>query len=86
MPPYTRASITSVLPALVHAALDQKDSTFALLEDAYAAKDPVLISIQVGEIGGIVHLTDGRLAALRSDPRFGDLVRKMGLVPRVPMP
>jgi TolB-like protein/DNA-binding winged helix-turn-helix (wHTH) protein/Tfp pilus assembly protein PilF len=71
--------VSPVLPALVHAALDQKDSAFALLEKAHAAKDPVLISIQAGEVGGIVHLTDRRLAALRSDPRFGDLVRRMGL-------
>jgi hypothetical protein len=73
-----RRYISPVLPALVHAALDEKDTAFALLEEAYAARDPMLIPIQVGEAGPFVHLPKERLAALRADPRFHDLVRRMG--------
>jgi TolB-like protein/DNA-binding winged helix-turn-helix (wHTH) protein/Tfp pilus assembly protein PilF len=74
-----RRYISPVLPAVVHVALDEKDSAFALLEQAYAARDPMLIPIQVGEAGPFVHLPQERLAALRADPRFGDLLRRMGL-------
>jgi len=81
-----RRYVSPVLPALVQVALDQMDSAFALLEDAYAAKDPVLIPIQAGEVGGVLHLSQERVAALRADRRFGDLVRRMGLVPRAPAP
>jgi Tfp pilus assembly protein PilF len=81
-----RRYVSPVLPAYVHAALDQKDSAFALLEDAYAAKDPLLIPIQACLIQGMLSLTEERGAALRSDPRFGDLVRRMGFVPRAPAP
>jgi hypothetical protein len=71
-----------VLLAFVHMTVDEKDRAFALLEQAYAARDPLLISIQVGEVGGVLQLPEGRVATLRSDPRFRDLVRRMGLVPR----
>ena len=73
-----------MLPAYVHAALDENDSAFALLEEAYAARDPVLISIQVGEVGAVLHLAGARVAALRSDPRFDDLLRRMGLALQPP--
>jgi hypothetical protein len=78
--------VSPVLPAYVHAALDQNDSAFALLEDAYAAKDPVLIPIQACHIQGMLSLSEERAAALRADPRFGALVRRMGLVPPAPAP
>ena len=52
---------------------------FALLDKACAANDPALISIQAGEIGPIRIAARARLAALRADPRFGDLRRRMGL-------
>ena len=74
-----RRYISPVLPALLHVALDEKDSAFALLEHAYAARDPMLIPIQVGEAGPFVYLPQERLAALRADPRFGELLRRMGL-------
>ena len=80
-----RRYVSNVLPAFVHAALDQEDSAFALLEDAYAAKDPLLIPIQVCEMEGVLRLSEERSKALRSDPRFRDLVRRMGLVPRAPV-
>jgi TolB-like protein/DNA-binding winged helix-turn-helix (wHTH) protein/Tfp pilus assembly protein PilF len=74
-----RRYVSPVLPAFVHAALGQKDSAFVLLEDAYAARDPLLIPIQVSGID--YYLSNASAAALRSDPRFGDLVQRMGLVP-----
>jgi TolB-like protein/DNA-binding winged helix-turn-helix (wHTH) protein/Tfp pilus assembly protein PilF len=76
-----RRYVSPVLPAFVHAALDEKDEAFELLEDAYAARDPMLIGIQVGFVGMGLRLSEERAAALRSDPRYGDLVRRMGLVP-----
>jgi TolB-like protein/DNA-binding winged helix-turn-helix (wHTH) protein/Tfp pilus assembly protein PilF len=78
-----RRYISPVLLALVHVALDERDTAFALLEDAYAARDPMLIPIQVGEAGPFVHLAQERVAALRADPRFGDLVWRMGFTPAI---
>ena len=66
---------------MIHAALAENDAAFALLDKACAAKDPGLITIQVGEIAHLLHLPRARLAALRADPRFGDLLRRMGLAP-----
>ena len=71
--------VSKVLPAYVHLALDERDRAFALLEEAYRARDPLLISIQMGTVGPFRYLTRERAAALRSDPRFGDLLRRMGL-------
>jgi hypothetical protein len=68
---------------MIHAALGENDSAFVLLDKACAAKDPALISIQVGDIGVLLHLPRAHLAALRADPRFGNLLRRMGLDPRV---
>jgi tetratricopeptide (TPR) repeat protein len=76
--------VSPVLVALVHASLGETDETFALLEKAYTAKDPLLIRIQVGEAGLSLRLPKRQLAALRSDPRFSDLVRRMGLPPLTP--
>jgi hypothetical protein len=76
-----RRYVSPVLPAFVHATLDEVDSAFRLLEDAYAAKDPMLIPIQILEAGGAVRPPKERAATLRADPRFGDLVRRMGLPP-----
>jgi hypothetical protein len=73
-----------VLLAYVHAALEKKDRAFALLEEAYAANDPLLMPIQVCHIQGMLSLSEEHAAALRSDPRLGDLVRRMGLGPRTP--
>ena len=78
--------VSPVLPAFVHVALGQMDSAFALLEEAYAARDSVLIPIQAGEIGGVLCLPEERMAALRSDPRLSDLLRRMGFVPRASGP
>ena len=74
--------VSKVLPAYVHLALDERDRAFALLEEAYRARDPLLISIQMGTVGPFRYVTKERAAALHSDPRFGDLLRRMGLVSR----
>ena len=76
--------VSKVLPAYVHLALDERDRAFALLEEAYRARDPLLISIQMGTVGPFLYVTRERAAALHSDPRFGDLLRRMGLDPRAP--
>jgi Flp pilus assembly protein TadD len=73
-----RQYVSPVLPAFVHASLGEVDHAFSLLENAYAAKDPMLIPIQVCETGGGVRLPDARAATLSADPRFADLVRRMG--------
>jgi hypothetical protein len=75
-----RRYVSPVLPAMVHAALAENDRAFALLDKACAARDPALISIQVGYIGNLIHLSRAGLAALRADPRFGNLLRRMGLM------
>jgi TolB-like protein/Tfp pilus assembly protein PilF len=79
-----RQYVSPVLPAMIHAALSEDNRAFALLDKACAARDTALISIQVGQVGPYLKLTRGRLAALRADPRFGDLLRRMGLDPRAP--
>ena len=55
--------------AVLHAALGQTDEAFARLEDAYRTKAPRLKELK----------TSWELASLRSDPRFGDLVRRLKL-------
>ncbi len=55
--------------ALVYAGLGNKQQAFKWLEDAYAAHDVGLLYLRV----------DPCLDPLRSDPRFDDLVRRVGL-------
>jgi serine/threonine-protein kinase len=55
--------------ALVYAALDQKDRAFEWLRKAVEEHDIMLISLKV----------DPDFDSLRSDPRFIDLLKKMGL-------
>ena len=52
-----------------HAALGDMDGAFAALERAYQARSAGLIYL---------HLDPG-YAPLRSDPRYGELVRRIGL-------
>jgi len=74
-----RRYVSPVYPAFVHATLGEKDAAFALLEKSYDARDPVLISIQIMDTPVGLHPPPERAAALRADPRFADLVRRMGL-------
>jgi tetratricopeptide (TPR) repeat protein len=57
--------------ALVYAGLGEKDEAFAWLEKAYKARDKGLTSLKI----------DQCLDPLRSDPRFQDLLRRVGLPP-----
>ncbi|MCA1620188.1 MAG: hypothetical protein LC795_12945 [Acidobacteria bacterium] len=55
--------------AAYHAALGEKDEALAELDKSYENREPFLIRLKV----------DTRLDPLRSDPRFADLMRKVGL-------
>jgi TolB-like protein len=61
--------IRSEIVAMGYAALGEFDSAFAYLERAYQARSAGLIYL---------HLDPG-YAPLRSDPRFGELVQRIGL-------
>jgi serine/threonine-protein kinase len=52
-----------------HAALGEKDQAFAILEKSYEERRDRMVWLSV----------DPLLDPLRSDPRFGDLVRRVGL-------
>jgi serine/threonine-protein kinase len=77
-----RRYVSPVFPAFVHTALGEKDSAFALLEKAYRARDPLLIEIQSVDTPVGLRPPPERAAALRADPRFADLVRRMGFPSR----
>lgn len=55
--------------AIIYGALGDKDQAFAWLEKAFDARDEQLTWLKV----------DPRLDPLRSDPRFANLMRRMGL-------
>jgi tetratricopeptide (TPR) repeat protein len=56
--------------AIIHVGLGEKDQAFALLEQAYKDRSYYLPTYLT---------TDSRLDSLRSDPRFVDLRRRVGL-------
>lgn len=57
--------------ANIYAALGEKDAAFTWLEKAYQQHSPAMDGLRI----------DPRYAAIRSDPRFVDLVRRVGLSP-----
>lgn len=57
--------------ACIHAALGDKDLAFEWLEKAYAGRSDHLTQLK----------TDCMFDSLRSDPRFTDLLRRVGLTP-----
>ena len=54
--------------ALIHAGLGNKDEAFAQLEEAYQEHAHALLYLNV----------DPRFDGLRSDPRFDELLKKIG--------
>ena len=54
--------------AAIHAGLDEKDQAFACLEKAYAQHEQGLVVIN----------REPMFDPLRSDPRFADLLRRIG--------
>lgn len=54
--------------ALIYAALGEKDQTFEWLEKAYAERSPIMI-----------RLKSWGFDKVRSDPRYSDLLRRVGL-------
>ena len=67
----TREYIDPVLVAYIYIALGDKDRAFASLDKAYQQRSGLICFLQV----------EPKFDPLRSDPRFGDLERRMGLVP-----
>ena len=63
--------ITPYAVAVVHAALQQADSTFGWLDRAFKDRSHWLVWLN----------RDPRWRDLRGDPRFGDLVHRVGLPP-----
>ena len=57
--------------ALVYVGLGDTDKTFESLEQAYEERAEFLVYLNV----------DPRMQSLRSDPRFADLIRRIGLNP-----
>lgn len=63
-----RKEVSSFLPAVVYAGLNDKDKAFYWLERAYQERSNWLTLIKVGR----------RLKTLRGDPRFDDLMKRVG--------
>jgi len=61
--------VSPALFASIYAALGDKDQAFMWLEEANKSHDMNVIRLK----------HDPRYAALRSDPRFDDLVRRIGI-------
>ena len=57
--------------AIIYLGLGDKDQTFAWLEKAYEEHSPTILFLKV----------DPMWDPVRSDPRFADLLRRMGLPP-----
>jgi Tfp pilus assembly protein PilF len=66
-----RAQVSLVGLAIIHAYLGEKDRAFALLKEACAKRDEQLLLLKV----------DPFFDGLRTDPRFAELARCMGLSP-----
>jgi TolB-like protein/tetratricopeptide (TPR) repeat protein/predicted Ser/Thr protein kinase len=64
-----RGFVSPAALAIVSGALGERDEAFAWLEKAYELRDPQLVYLKVGP----------KYTPLRSDPRFQDLLRRMGL-------
>ena len=63
--------VSAYLFALIYAGLGEKDQALDSLEKAFEERAEFLVYLNV----------DSRLQGLRSDPRFGDLINRIGLAP-----
>jgi TolB-like protein/Tfp pilus assembly protein PilF/class 3 adenylate cyclase len=64
--------VSSFQIAAIYAGLGEKDRAFAWLEKAYEERSDGLVNLNA----------DQRFDSLRSDPRFQDLARRLGLIPQ----
>jgi len=64
-----REPVSPYLVALFHFALGRNDEGFELLERAYAERDRELLPMKI----------DSHLASVRSDPRYANLLERLGL-------
>ena len=71
--------VSPIVIAYVLAALGDRDGAFVLLEEAYAARDPLLLSTKLCDVQGALRLSRQDSAALRADPRWSRLMKRMGL-------
>ena len=65
-----RQYVTPVGPALVHTALGEREAAFDALERAYEVRSMRVLLLTL----------DPRWEPLHDDPRFADLVQRVGLV------
>ncbi len=66
-----REHVSPLYPAIIHTGLGDKDLAFSELEGAVEERATDVLAIKVGAF----------LDPLRSDPRFADLIRRVGLPP-----
>lgn len=71
LPPGTRRHAPPTHMGMAYVGLGDADAAFEWLERAYAERDPLIGSLN----------TVPAFEPLRGDPRFAELVRRMGLVP-----
>ena len=69
-----RRYVSPYLVATIHAGLGENERALAWLERAYEERDYLLVMLRI----------DPRLDGLRPDPRFRDLLRRVGLAPEGP--
>ena len=66
-----RRYISPTVIAFIYAGLGEKDQAFALLDKAHSERDGILVLLKV----------EPMFNSLRSDPRFADLIGRVGLPP-----
>jgi TolB-like protein/predicted ATPase/Tfp pilus assembly protein PilF len=64
------ADVTGYLAATLHASLGEKDAAFAQIEKAYDSREAILSTLITN---------DPRMDSLRDDPRFAEMLRRIGL-------
>jgi hypothetical protein len=64
-------NISPLRSASIYVRAGQKDMAFAYLERAYEISDPSIVQLKIEPV----------YDSLRDDPRYTDLIRKIGLQP-----